>query len=111
MIAIETKYLGPTNFRGSRVVAFTGHKSQRLTLSWDDDKGPEANHDAAARALAVKMDWCGIWFRGGAASRKGNVYVCASMSLSEGHMKNRREEYKHQLECGAAVDFSKWVSP
>jgi hypothetical protein len=105
MISIETKYLGPTNFKGARVVAFTENRSQRLTVSWNHALGPEANHDAAARALAVKLDWRGIWFRGGAASRRGNVYVCANMPSNPAHMVNRRAQYAHDLYSGCAVEF------
>ena len=110
MISIETKFIGPTNSRDSRVVAFTENKGQRITLSWDYALGSEANHDAAARALAVKMGWCGIWFRGGAASRRGNVYVCACRFLEDRSAKfnaDREERYRHDTECGTAVIFSK----
>ncbi len=51
---IVTRYLGPTNCRGSRIVAT--HKRDeattwRKTLSWDHALGAEANHHAAAEAL------------------------------------------------------------
>jgi hypothetical protein len=53
--AIVTKYLGATNFRGSRVKAMASAGS--ITLSWDHSLNSENNHTAAARALAVKYGW------------------------------------------------------
>lgn len=52
---IVTKYLGPTNTRGSRIVASV--PSTRLTVSWDYRLNIEENHAAAATALARKLDW------------------------------------------------------
>lgn len=51
---IRTKYLGPTNYRGSRITAT--HKrdcqeTQRVTLSWDSSLGGLENAQAAALAL------------------------------------------------------------
>ena len=63
MIAIHTKYLGPTNSRGSRIKAYT--------VGWGDRKGFEATvpydhalsghlvHFEAVKALVSKnkLDW------------------------------------------------------
>lgn len=54
-VAIETKYLGPTNFRGSRVKAFTRDLS--VTIEWDDALNIADNHMAAIKALCEKQDW------------------------------------------------------
>ena len=64
MIAILTKFIGPTNYRGARVKAFTtsGH---RIIVPWDHSQNVEENHDAAALALCRKMEWCGKLVRGG----------------------------------------------
>ncbi len=53
--AITTKYIGPTNTRGSRVKAQADAGS--LTLSWDDALSIEENHSRAAHALANKYKW------------------------------------------------------
>jgi hypothetical protein len=74
MQAIETKFLGPTNYRGSRVKAIA--QAGSVTVPWDHALSTEANHDAAARALILRWDWHGTWVRGGRADGKGNVYVC-----------------------------------
>jgi len=51
---IVTRYLGPTNYKGSRVIAT--HKRAcdakwTKTLSWDHALSAEENHQAAAQAL------------------------------------------------------------
>lgn len=74
MQAIFTKYIGPTNFRGSRVKASCEAKS--IYLSWDDTLNSEQNHDMAAKELATQLDWHGQWYSGGLEN--GNVYVCVT---------------------------------
>jgi hypothetical protein len=83
MQSIETKYIGPSNVRGSRVKA-TASGGVSLTLSWDDALNVEENHNAAARALITKLGWFrgveagdryGDWFSGD--TKTGCVYVCA----------------------------------
>ena len=54
MQAIVTKYLGPTNNRCARVKATA--QAGSVTISWDCALDVDANHDAAAIALAVKRD-------------------------------------------------------
>lgn len=53
MQAIETKFIGPTNFKGSRVTA----KCQRgsTIIDWDHSLSTEGNHEAAAKALIEKF--------------------------------------------------------
>ena len=83
MQAIETKYLGPTNSRGSRVKASC--QAGSVTVGWDDALDVDPNHDAAARALIAKFGWQkhGKWFRGARPDNKGNVYVCQPRHYSE----------------------------
>ncbi len=73
--AIETKYIGPTNFRGARVKARA--QAGSITIPWDDALDVDANHDAAARAFAEKYGWQGSWYGGAKADGTGNVYVCS----------------------------------
>lgn len=63
MQAITTKYLGPTNYRGSRVKATAQAKS--ITIEWDDALNATANHSRAAQRLANDLEWPGQWFGGG----------------------------------------------
>lgn len=53
--AITTKYLPPTNHRGSRIKATA--QAGSLTVGWDDALGPAENHHAAAEALARRYGW------------------------------------------------------
>lgn len=69
--AISTKYLGPTNTRGSKVKATA--EAGSITLHWDDALDIGENHVAAARALAQKYKWAGIWH--GGATADGYVFV------------------------------------
>lgn len=55
MQAIITKYIGPTNVRGSRVKATA--QAGSVTLEWDDALNRDDNHMAAAKALATKLGW------------------------------------------------------
>jgi len=71
--AIVTKFFGPTNTRGSRIKATCGAGS--LYHSWDYSLGSDANHDAAAKALATKLGWIGAWYAGGMPNEDGNCYV------------------------------------
>jgi hypothetical protein len=80
MIAIQTRFIGQTNFKGSRIVAETMEsKPRRIYVGSEDALGIEQNHYAAAKALIHKLGWdddCyGEWFGGG--SERGYVFVCA----------------------------------
>lgn len=74
--AITTKYLGPTDRRGSRVKAscLAGH----LTLEWDDRFNSDQNHAMAAMALAKKLDWTGnrYKFHDGVTAGGEHIFVC-----------------------------------
>lgn len=73
MQAITTKYLGPTNHRGSRIKATCDAGS--LTLTWDHSLSAPENHRLAARALVQRLGWGGKWIGGGTAT--GYAFVCA----------------------------------
>lgn len=69
--AITTKYLGPSNVRGSRVKARA--EAGSVTLSWDDALNEAENHRAAAVALCKKFKWDGRLHGGGTGD--GFVFV------------------------------------
>jgi len=73
MQAIVTKYLGPTNRRGPRVKATA--QAGSLTFDRYRVKNRDANRDAAASTLCVKLGWFGGWYRGQLPDGN-NVYVC-----------------------------------
>lgn len=54
MQAIQTKFLGPTNTRGSRIKATCWLTS--VTVSWDHSANVEENHMAAIEALLSKLN-------------------------------------------------------
>lgn len=58
MKAITTRYAGPTNTRGSRIIA-SEPDGKRLTLSYDSSLDSETNHRVAAEALRDKLGWTG----------------------------------------------------
>ena len=70
--SIETRYVGPTNHRGSRIIATTpgGHK---VTHAWNYEFNIEANHYAAAEALRAKLDWPSI--KAGGSTAKGYAFL------------------------------------
>lgn len=57
MQAIETKYVGPTNTRGARIIATTGSGHHKLTIPYPHELSGEACHEAAAVELATKLGW------------------------------------------------------
>lgn len=81
MQAIVTKYLGPTDSRGSRVKAMAD--AGAVILSWDDALDPDGNHDAACAALVGKLGWgtYGRWV-GGTLPVKGSTLARAYVLVS-----------------------------
>jgi hypothetical protein len=71
--AIATHYLGPTDKRGSRIVARAA--AGRIVVSYDPRHGVERNHAAAARKLAERFGWAGRYEQGGAPDDSGYVFV------------------------------------
>jgi hypothetical protein len=55
MQAIQTKYFGPSNVRGSRIKATAAAGS--VTVHYDPALNVEDNHKAAAWALRAKFNW------------------------------------------------------
>lgn len=82
MLAIQTKFIGPTNNRGSRVKAAVmepltdsfGNKRRQLTMFWEHARDCEANHRQAALTLIKKLGWEeSAWHVGG--TDDGYVFV------------------------------------
>lgn len=71
MKAITTKFMGPTDFRGSRIRAFT--EDQSITVPYEYEGHPEEAHEKAARALMDKMRWQADLLGGGV--KGGYVWV------------------------------------
>ena len=73
--AIVTKFLAPTNSRGSRVKAVC--EAGNYIMPWQHALNVEDNHKLAARHLARKLEWHGKW-HGGAPAGSGYVFVLAT---------------------------------
>ena len=73
MQTITTKYLGPTNHRGSRIKATTSSGISN-TISWDYAKGTIQNHERAIHELNLKLSWDGELV-GGSPDDKGDSYI------------------------------------
>jgi hypothetical protein len=80
MQTITTKYLGPTNHRGSRVKATHTGDYTSVTLSYDYALNSEGNHIAAAKSLADKLNWQGDYIGGHTA--EGMVFVNADSACA-----------------------------
>jgi hypothetical protein len=74
MQSIITRFVASTNTKGSRIIASTSAKRERLSIPYDHAISPDKNHRAAARALAEKLDWQ-FRFVEGSNGESGNVYV------------------------------------
>ena len=77
--AIITKYIGPTDLRGSRVKATA--EAGSITLAWDDALNSEENHVAAARALAGKYGWDRLNDMTHGGTRDGYVFVMVPKAI------------------------------
>lgn len=73
MQAIITKYLGPTNTKGSRIKATCAAGS--ITKGYDNALDSDENHRAVAEALCKKLGW---------VSSPNNLYT----SLAQGQLPN-----------------------
>lgn len=71
--AIQTHYLPPTNYRGSRIVARCDAK--RLVVPYPYDLSGAAVHAHAAQKLAEALDWEGTWYGGALPGNAGYAFV------------------------------------
>jgi len=74
MKAITTKYVGPTNTRGSRVSA-TDSDGNRISIPYEGGLDSQAAHRAAALALCKKMNWNSCERLVGGGTKKGYAFV------------------------------------
>ena len=74
--AIETHFVGPTNYRSSRVIATHTGAKLRHVHQWDYALGIDGNHFSAAEALRAKLDWPPIV--AGCATKAGYAF-CTSL--------------------------------
>lgn len=90
MIAIHTKYIGPTSTRGSRIKAYTcgygSHKGFEITIPYRHDLGGVMVHFAAVHALVAKhnLDWDIVNMRYGDSADGRGFSFCFDASIVEG---------------------------
>jgi hypothetical protein len=90
MIAIHTKYIAPTNNRGSRIKAYTAgwgdRKGFEVTISYPHELSYEKCHFEAVKALVEKhkLDWDLSNMRwGDSADGKGYVFCFDASIINE----------------------------
>jgi len=62
MKAIRTRFMGPTNLKGSRISATDGDKV--IYVPYDHALNIDGNHALACEAFRLKMNWVGSWKAG-----------------------------------------------
>ncbi len=73
MQTIETKYVGPSNVRGSRIIATASGAGHRVIISYDSALSSEDAHAKGATALCTKLGWEGKLIAG--HTKTGMVWV------------------------------------
>ena len=79
MKAIKTKYKGPTDTRGSRIIASDGD-GNRITISYPYELSGEAVHRKAAEALCDKMGWTGKKSLVSGSLKNGYVFTFSNIA-------------------------------
>jgi hypothetical protein len=81
MQAIEVKYFGPTNNRGSRWKATAAAGS--VSVSYDYSLNSTDNAVAAAKALVDKFEWGNVVLHGGQLANGNYVFTVTNPRLEE----------------------------
>jgi hypothetical protein len=77
MQAIKTRYHGPSNTRGSRIVAKC--EAGSLTMPFDCSLNHQGNHAKAAQLLIKQLGWSGMFIGG---EFDGDHYWTAKLEAS-----------------------------
>lgn len=72
MKAIATRYKGPTDHKGSRIIA-SDEDGNKVTIGYPHELSGEAVHRKAAEALCAKMGWTGSLV--GGSLKNGYVFT------------------------------------
>lgn len=79
MKAIVTRFHGPGNVRGARIIA-SDSDGNRVQQHCDDALTADQNHEKAARALCRKMGWTGV-LNGGDLRPGQRVWVWVDLGM------------------------------
>lgn len=97
--AIHTKYAGPTNTRGSRIIARCCGAS--VSRGYSHDLNADGNHTMAAKALVEKQGWTGLYVGGGNPDGRGYCYVHMSDDLAHAPLGRADVDWFHVEESVA----------
>lgn len=78
--AISTRYRGPTNTRGSKIIAKAMDNAPR-SMGMKYSLSTEGRHCLAAMEYARHMGWTGFYVAGALAD--GNCYVCTATDATQ----------------------------
>lgn len=112
MKAIVCKYIGPSNFKGSRIKAYA-EGGNSITISYPHELSGSDVYKLAAVALCKKMKWEGPLIEGGLPNGdyvfvfapKISHYLCATCGkagIDHGHY-DATDPNTHKFVCGEAV--------
>lgn len=73
--AIQTRFAGPTNTRGSRIIADAGDRGSRVVVNYEHALNSEQNHAYAAMLVTRKMGWIGEFYTPLVGGHIGDRYV------------------------------------
>jgi hypothetical protein len=74
MQAIQTKYIGPSNTKGSRISVTAMGNKNRIYVPYDHEHDEHKMHEVAMKKFLDKYDWPkGKWAQGG--TENGYVFV------------------------------------
>ena len=83
MVAIITKYIGPTETRGARIKAYTSN-GQSVTIAYPYlAGGDDASHETAARELMSKMGLDFEIVQGGTCTGRAFVMLPKNKTISD----------------------------
>lgn len=83
--AILTRFIGPTNHRGSRIIA-TDSDHNRAIIPYPCDLRHEDAYKRAAEVLCSKMGWTGVDLIGG-GTKNGYAWVMVPKQTVQGEPK------------------------
>lgn len=87
MQAIRTRYYGPTNTRGSRIVAKC--EAGTLSMPYDYSLDADQNHAKAAQLLVDRLQWGDVYH--GGTFENDFYWVCESGWVPNVQMTERTE--------------------
>lgn len=81
MLTIQTKYLGPTTYKGARIKAWCAFSKRSVIIDYDDSLDSFDNHAIAAKALVKRFDLYSGEYTVGDNSDVGYLFVANRRSI------------------------------